>query len=376
MSKWGLLSGFGQGLNQAGGIMMADKLDRMKEERLQRYQQELQSQQWARDDVTTKNDQEFRAGLLQQQMDAEQRRFDQTSAQAAFNIPVQTEDGNYSVLMNRDGGEVARINTGPGEMAEWKHADGFLYNPRDPNQRIDLRPDNQKRPDHVQTAFDLVKSFHSRAYDGELSPEETRLYEHALGMVSSYVGYAGAETGGFTGEIPEEIDRQLRNSAENRAKADTSIVSRLPGFRGGYNSLVETYHEQERDMYRMRQSGQVGGTPENQNDATSSILADIQRDDARRGGTVPEGYTVERSIPQRAASVIGGFARNVASDFSEINAAGPSQQERDAATVQRVKELLGSKMLPKSVDDAKLALGSGQLSPEQEQVLRDYIGGR
>lgn len=56
MSKWGLLRGAGQGIAQAGNMLVADQFDRMKEERLEKYRQSAQQKQWERDDKTRAED--------------------------------------------------------------------------------------------------------------------------------------------------------------------------------------------------------------------------------------------------------------------------------------------------------------------------------
>ncbi|MDP1931892.1 MAG: hypothetical protein Q8L60_10585 [Gammaproteobacteria bacterium] len=61
MSKWGLLRGAGQGAAQAGNMLMADTLDRMKEERLQKYQQGMQDKQFEREDTIRAEDQAIRS---------------------------------------------------------------------------------------------------------------------------------------------------------------------------------------------------------------------------------------------------------------------------------------------------------------------------
>jgi hypothetical protein len=57
MSKWGLLRGAGQGIAQAGTMLTADRLDQMKEERLQKYQKEMQGVQFEREDKLRAEDQ-------------------------------------------------------------------------------------------------------------------------------------------------------------------------------------------------------------------------------------------------------------------------------------------------------------------------------
>jgi len=61
-AKYGLLQGLGQGVAQAGNMLMIDALDRQKEERLQKYQQQMQKQQWDRDDKHRDEDQSYRTG--------------------------------------------------------------------------------------------------------------------------------------------------------------------------------------------------------------------------------------------------------------------------------------------------------------------------
>lgn len=57
--KFGLLKGLGQGVAQAGDTLMKDKLDQMKEERLQAFQQKIQQQQFDRDDKVRGEDRQF-----------------------------------------------------------------------------------------------------------------------------------------------------------------------------------------------------------------------------------------------------------------------------------------------------------------------------
>lgn len=57
--KFGLLKGLGQGVAQAGDTLMKDKLDQMKEERLQAFQQKIQQQQFDRDDKLRGEDRQF-----------------------------------------------------------------------------------------------------------------------------------------------------------------------------------------------------------------------------------------------------------------------------------------------------------------------------
>jgi hypothetical protein len=60
--NWGLLQGLGQGLNQVGGMLMQNKFDEMKEQRLRAYQQGLVDQANKRDDAIRAEDREIRAG--------------------------------------------------------------------------------------------------------------------------------------------------------------------------------------------------------------------------------------------------------------------------------------------------------------------------
>ena len=70
-SRFGLLAGLGQGIAQAGTMMATNQFDKMKEERLQRYQQQMQEKQFEREDKVRAEDRE-----VQQTRDAQKLAFD------------------------------------------------------------------------------------------------------------------------------------------------------------------------------------------------------------------------------------------------------------------------------------------------------------
>lgn len=88
MSKWGLLKGVGQGVAQAGNLLMADRMDQAKEKRLQKYQQELQNKQFEREDQIRAEDQgiQMQRDAQSQANFAQGRADQQANADRAFGL--------------------------------------------------------------------------------------------------------------------------------------------------------------------------------------------------------------------------------------------------------------------------------------------------
>jgi hypothetical protein len=74
MSKWGLLRGAGQGMAQAGNMLMADRIDQMKEQRLQKYQEGLQQKQFEREDTLIANANTREDRILQEERDIDMQK--------------------------------------------------------------------------------------------------------------------------------------------------------------------------------------------------------------------------------------------------------------------------------------------------------------
>lgn len=92
MSKWGLLRGAGQGVAQAGNMLMADRLDQAKEQRLQKYQESLQQKQFEREDKVRAED----------RTDQQIRDAQQLSLRAGeIGLAQQNADRNYELDRDR-----------------------------------------------------------------------------------------------------------------------------------------------------------------------------------------------------------------------------------------------------------------------------------
>lgn len=112
MSKWGLLRGAGQGVAQAGNMLMADRLDQMKEERLQKYQQGMQEKQFAREDTIRAQDTAQRnTERAEDRSEREQSEVRQITMQANARVQDQANaDRQFEVSNSLVNKQIEQIN--------------------------------------------------------------------------------------------------------------------------------------------------------------------------------------------------------------------------------------------------------------------------
>lgn len=320
--KYGLLRGLGQSMAQGGAMMAANEMEKMKEQRIRNFQkrQEQEQRDFLREQADTRYQQQ--EGLLRTRDDLESERMTGTAAHTGTRI----EDGVQQTDFFNASGE--RINSQPMGPA-----------PVDPRQSPwEIREVQTGEYDELDRPVTKVMRVNPLTGEKQL----LRLTQQQRTPP------------------PEAIQELIENAANN------------PAYVGFFN---EYYGEEAAEQYLQQAGGQS---------SPGSGSGDGNGGDGGDGGTgsesaaVPEGYSLEPTLLQRAGSAASGVlsrpeSSRPGSDLMR-SADDVSRQQRSASDVEKVKSLLGRNMLPRDPAVAERALESGELTAEQEQVLRQYLG--
>jgi len=90
--KFGLLKGLGDGMAQTGNMLMVDKLDQMKQERIQSYQTKMQDKAFARDDANRAQDRAYQVEDNAVAQGNEDKRFGLLQSQFNVNTDQSTQE--------------------------------------------------------------------------------------------------------------------------------------------------------------------------------------------------------------------------------------------------------------------------------------------
>jgi len=90
--KFGLLKGLGDGMAQTGNMLMVDKLDQMKQERIQSYQTKMQDRAFARDDANRVQDRGYQVEDNKVAQGNEDKRFGLLQEQFNVNTDQSTQE--------------------------------------------------------------------------------------------------------------------------------------------------------------------------------------------------------------------------------------------------------------------------------------------
>jgi len=325
MASYGLLKGVGTALTKT-----ADDIgERLRRERIQQFQMNMQQRGWdqqaaVRQDERAYQDRvrEEQQGLLMQR-DAQQRALElqdqarQDSNVASWGTAIDG-DTQYQVGYSRTGEEVARHEAGPVAQPDRSNAE-------------------------------LVRT----GGDEYGSPEQFFTYDPSTNTM------VPVKRPQPQYEPPQEAIQELRESVTD----DPSVIEE---FNAKYGQGAADRYLRQPDS----ETPPSGGNEQEQDETDGGGVSD--------SGQLPEDYTVEPSMMQRAGSAISGLLQSpekmgTYSESMRTGYGGRSGQEQLASDVQRVKELLKKKMLPRDLQVARAALDSGQLSSEEERVIRQYL---
>jgi len=322
MSKWGLLRGAGQGIAQAGTMLMGDKLDKMKEERLQAYQQKLQSQQFEREDKLRKEDQGIdtqKASIEQANrlLDRDDRLAREGQAQDNFELTF----GQSKALVDRQITQINQeIDMTKLDLEQRTELNG-LWN------KIREAPDPETRDAlyeqyRVLTGTDKDDRFSAVTLYGE---------ENEQGIQTRQSGVLNSRTGQITPALP--------GSAESARPSLEELITTPGSQTGAPGSQDNPMPYQQGEGLLIRPSA-------------SELSQEL-------------GVTVNPGVTER----IGGAIQNV------------GQNMRETTTTQYVQWVKGM-IENDSVDQVnfanrhayRAALESGQLSDQESRIVRRLLG--
>ena len=227
--KFGLLKGLGDGLAQTGNMMMVDKLDQMKQERLQAYQTKMQDRQFARDDVTRAEDRKNQVEDRDLNQENTNRQFgllrDQFAADrsdTAFNQNLQTEN----LGMDRERLDLTRqqlqqtIELGNLSLDEGRRLEGLystIANPDSSEEQISgaiATLQNLKNTDPEKySAITLYGEDDGSGYQ----PRTSGVLSSRTGRVAPVGQPSPSAQGGY--QSPEDVRSAFRNGDISRDEA-------------------------------------------------------------------------------------------------------------------------------------------------------------
>jgi hypothetical protein len=337
-AKYGLLQGLGQGMSQAGAFGMQVTEDKRKQKWQEEFANKMQEKQWARDDTVRAGEQEFQKGLI-------------TDSQA-YQDRVREEQNN------RADTQLAA------DQNRWEQEFGLrenLFNlqTEQGQRQMDLLDQQIKIGELGLKDQQEMRALRSSIDEATDPGERESLIAKYVGRISDFKPY---EPITITAYGPEDPDTGLQTRTTLQWDRDTNKWTPVMG--------------EGQQTERPSLESIIGGGGGNNN---------YNPDGSFGGGTqtppvtpprrqVPDGFTLEPSVIDRVAPAVSGLLSYPQSSYAQSAKGRELAEHRQNEVVQKVQELLQNNMVPRSVEDARIALNSGQLTPEQEQVLRRYIG--
>lgn len=322
MSKWGLLRGAGQGIAQAGNMLMADRIDQMKEQRLQKYQEGMQQKQFDREDKLRKEDQgiQMQKDAIDQSnrlLDRDDRLAREGQAQDNFELTYDQSKALVDRQIEQINQEIDMTKLDLEQRTELNGLWNKIREAPDPETRDALY--EQYR---VLTGTDKDDRFSAVTLYGE---------ENELGVQARQSGVLNSRTGQITPALP--------GTAESARPPLEELIT-APGSQTGAPGSQDNPMPYQQGEGLLRRS------------SASELSQEL-------------GVTVNPGVTER----IGGAIQNV------------GQNMRETTTPQYVQWVKGM-IENNSVDQVnfanrhayRTALESGQLSDQESKIVRRLLG--
>jgi len=208
--KFGLLKGLGDGMAQTGNMLMVDKLDQMKQERIQSYQTKMQDRAFARDDANRVQDRGYqvednkvaqgnedkRFGLLQEQFNVNTDQSTQELQLRQYQAVIATRQINQAL-------EIGALNLQDATRVS------SLYS---------IIADPDATPDEVTSAISTMQNL--RNTDPEKYSAIT-LYgdENMSGVQNKTSGVLSSRTGRITPVSNSAVMESMPDAAQNNGRS-------------------------------------------------------------------------------------------------------------------------------------------------------------